>query len=164
MLMKKPILLSVLLLILSVSVFAATFLNRVGAATQNQVTGPVDTATFASGCFWCGEAKFSQLKGVLKVTSGYTGGHVADPSYELVSRGNTGHAEAFNVVYDSSVITYDELLEAFFYLTIQHSSTDREMTWVANTARPFSIITKRRQNVQLFILTSLLNKRSIRSQ
>jgi peptide-methionine (S)-S-oxide reductase len=114
MLMKKPILLFVLLLVLSVSVFAATFLNRVGAATQNQVTGPVDTATFASGCFWCGEAKFSQLKGVLKVISGYTGGHVADPSYELVSRGNTGYAEAFNVVYDSSVITYDELLEAFF--------------------------------------------------
>jgi peptide-methionine (S)-S-oxide reductase len=112
--MKKSILLSAILLILSVSVFAATFLNKVQAATQSTVTGPVDTATFASGCFWCGEAKFSQLKGVLKVTSGYIGGHVAKPSYEQVSRGNTGHAEAFNVIYDSSVITYDELLEAFF--------------------------------------------------
>jgi peptide-methionine (S)-S-oxide reductase len=114
MLMKKPVLISVLLLVLSVSVFAATFLNEVQSETQGKVTKAVDTATFASGCFWCGEAKFSQLKGVLKVTSGYIGGHVANPSYEMVSTGNTGHAEAFNVVYDSSVITYDELLEAFF--------------------------------------------------
>jgi peptide-methionine (S)-S-oxide reductase len=112
--MKKRIILSVLLFVLSVSVFAATSVKKVQTGIQDKVTGPVDTATFASGCFWCGEAKFSQLKGVLKVTSGYTGGHVADPSYELVSRGNTGHAEAFNLVYDSSVITYDELLEAFF--------------------------------------------------
>jgi peptide-methionine (S)-S-oxide reductase len=74
----------------------------------------LDTATLASGCFWCGEAKFSQLKGVVKVTSGFTGGHVANPSYELVCTGETGHAEAINVVYDASVITYDELLEAFF--------------------------------------------------
>lgn len=74
----------------------------------------LDTATFASGCFWCGEAKFSALKGVLKVTSGYTGGRTPRPSYEQVCTGTTGHAEAFNVIYDTSVITYDELLEAFF--------------------------------------------------
>jgi len=112
--MKKSILLSILLLVLSVSVFAADLLNRAKAGTQSKVVKSVDTATFASGCFWCGEAKFSQLKGVLKVTSGYTGGHIANPSYEQVSTGTTGHAEAFNIVYDSTVITYDELLEAFF--------------------------------------------------
>jgi peptide-methionine (S)-S-oxide reductase len=73
-----------------------------------------DTATFASGCFWCEEAKFSQLKGVLKVISGYTGGLHANPSYELVCTGTTGHAEACNIIYDPKVISYDELLEAFF--------------------------------------------------
>jgi peptide-methionine (S)-S-oxide reductase len=112
--MKKTILLSILLLALGVSAFAAALGNKKYTIIQGKVTGRVDTATFASGCFWCGEAKFSQLKGVLKVTSGYTGGHVADPDYEQVCTGTTGHAEAFNVVYDSSVITYDELLEAFF--------------------------------------------------
>jgi peptide-methionine (S)-S-oxide reductase len=112
--MKKQILLSIFLLALIVSAFAASLVNKKLGATLSKATGRIDTATFASGCFWCGEAKFSQLKGVLKVTSGYTGGHVADPDYEQVCTGTTGHAEAFNVVYDSSVITYDELLEAFF--------------------------------------------------
>ena len=112
--MKKPILLSILLLALIVSAFAASLVNKKHGATPSKATGRIDTATFASGCFWCGEAKFSQLKGVLKVTSGYTGGHMPDPDYEQVCTGMTGHAEAFNVIFDSSVITYDDLLEAFF--------------------------------------------------
>jgi peptide-methionine (S)-S-oxide reductase len=74
----------------------------------------LDTATFATGCFWCTEAKFQQLRGVKKVVSGFTGGHVANPSYAQVCTGQTGHAEACNIVYDPSVISYDELLEAFF--------------------------------------------------
>src|SRR5579864_6007276 len=73
-----------------------------------------DTATFAAGCFWCTEAKFQQLKGVKKVISGYTGGHVANPTYQQVCTGTTGHAEACNIIYDPSQITYDELIEAFF--------------------------------------------------
>lgn len=73
-----------------------------------------DTATFATGCFWCTEAKFMQLKGVEKVTSGYTGGTVAHPSYKQVCTGTTGHAEACNIIYDPSQISFDELLEAFF--------------------------------------------------
>lgn len=74
----------------------------------------LDTATFATGCFWCTEAKFQQLNGVKKVISGFTGGHVANPSYKEVCTGTTGHAEACNIIYDPKVITYDELLEAFF--------------------------------------------------
>lgn len=74
----------------------------------------LDTATFATGCFWCTEAKFQQLRGVKSVTSGFTGGKTPHPSYEQVCTGNTGHAEACNIVYDPSVISYDELLEAFF--------------------------------------------------
>ncbi|SDZ88863.1 peptide-methionine (S)-S-oxide reductase MsrA [Pedobacter hartonius] len=119
--MKIKSLLSILLLALSVSVFAAGLVNKTQAVTRSEATGHIDTATFASGCFWCAEAKFSQLKGVLKVTAGYTGGHVAHPDYELVCTGTTGHAEAFNVVYDSAVITYDELLEAFF---LSHDPTE----------------------------------------
>lgn len=74
----------------------------------------LDTATFAAGCFWCVETQFSQLDGVIKVVSGFTGGHVPNPSYELVCTGTTGHAEACNILYDPSKISYDELLAAFF--------------------------------------------------
>lgn len=76
--------------------------------------GKMDTATFAAGCFWCVEAQFGQLKGVKKVVSGFTGGNVKNPTYEEVCTGNTGHAEACNIIYDPSVISYDELLAAFF--------------------------------------------------
>jgi peptide-methionine (S)-S-oxide reductase len=73
-----------------------------------------DTATFATGCFWCTEAIFQELKGVLKATSGYSGGTVANPSYEDVCTGTTGHAECLQIVYDPSVISFDELLEVFW--------------------------------------------------
>lgn len=76
--------------------------------------GTTDTATFGSGCFWCTEAVFQQLNGVLKVTSGYSGGHVANPTYEQVCSKTTGHAEVTQIIFDPSVITYDELLEVFW--------------------------------------------------
>ncbi len=73
-----------------------------------------DTATFAAGCFWCVEAVFQELKGVYSVTSGYTGGKIKNPTYREVCSGLTGHAEACQIVYDPSVISYDDLLEAFW--------------------------------------------------
>ena len=73
-----------------------------------------DTATLGTGCFWCTEAIFQQLKGVLKVTSGYSGGHVINPTYEQVCDKNTGHAEVVQVVYDPKQITFDELLSVFW--------------------------------------------------
>jgi peptide-methionine (S)-S-oxide reductase len=73
-----------------------------------------DTATFATGCFWCTEAIFQELKGVLKATSGYSGGHVANPSYEDVCTGTTGHAECLQIVYDPKIITFDQLLAVFW--------------------------------------------------
>jgi peptide-methionine (S)-S-oxide reductase len=73
-----------------------------------------DTATLAAGCFWCTEAIFEQLKGVLSVESGFTGGQVKNPSYKEVCNGNTGHAEACQIVYDPSVISFVELLEVFW--------------------------------------------------
>ena len=73
-----------------------------------------DTATFANGCFWCTEAVFQQLNGVISATSGYSGGTVVNPTYEQVCEKNTGHAEALQIVFDPSVITFDELLEVFW--------------------------------------------------
>ena len=73
-----------------------------------------DTATFAAGCFWCVEAQFQQLSGVDTVISGFSGGHTSDPTYKEVCTGTTGHAEACNIIYDPSKISYDELLAAFF--------------------------------------------------
>jgi len=73
-----------------------------------------ELATFAGGCFWCVEHVFEELDGVLEVMSGYTGGHVENPTYKEVSSGKTGHYEAVQVVYDPSRITYTELLDVFW--------------------------------------------------
>jgi peptide-methionine (S)-S-oxide reductase len=83
-----------------------------GQFTGNMMT--TDTATFGTGCFWCTEAVFQELRGVLKATSGYSGGHMANPSYEQVCTKKTGHAEVIQVIYDPLKITYDELLEVFW--------------------------------------------------
>lgn len=73
-----------------------------------------DTATFGTGCFWCTEAIFQQVEGVIKVTSGYCGGQTENPSYKEVCTGTTGHAECLNIVYDPAKVTFDELLEMFW--------------------------------------------------
>lgn len=73
-----------------------------------------EMATLGGGCFWCLEAVFQELKGVLHVESGYTGGHVAHPTYEQVCDGTTGHAEVVRVEFDPAVVTYREILEIFF--------------------------------------------------
>jgi peptide-methionine (S)-S-oxide reductase len=72
-------------------------------------------AIFAGGCFWCTEAVFQNLKGVTSVVSGYVGGSIENPTYDQVSSGRTGHAEAILVEFDPSLITYKELLYVFFY-------------------------------------------------
>ena len=73
-----------------------------------------EVAVLAGGCFWCMEAVFSEIRGVIKVESGYSGGTVENPSYEEVCTGNTGHAESVRVTYDPSVISYGDILEIFF--------------------------------------------------
>jgi peptide-methionine (S)-S-oxide reductase len=72
-------------------------------------------ATFASGCFWCTESDFDKLPGVISTTSGYTGGTVPNPTYKQVSAGQTGHAEAVQVVYDPAVVSYDKLLDHYWH-------------------------------------------------
>lgn len=80
-------------------------------STTNQ---ELDTATFAAGCFWCIEEQFRHLDGVIEVNSGYTGGKTKNPTYKQVCSGTTGHAEACQIIYDPTIISFDELLAAFF--------------------------------------------------
>src|SRR3989344_4683059 len=72
------------------------------------------TAVFGGGCFWCVEAVFQMLRGVSKVEPGYAGGSIDNPSYERVSRGDTGHAEVIRITYDPDIISYEDLLTVFF--------------------------------------------------
>jgi len=87
--------------------------------------GESATAVFAGGCFWCIEADFEKLPGVLDVESGYTGGHVPDPDYAQVSAGGTGHAEAVRVRYDPARVSYAELLD-YFWKRIDPTVKDRQ--------------------------------------
>ncbi|HEV8582971.1 MAG TPA: peptide-methionine (S)-S-oxide reductase MsrA [Thermoanaerobaculia bacterium] len=91
-------------------------------------------ATFAGGCFWCMEHPFDQLPGVISVTSGYTGGHKKNPSYEEVSSGGTGHAESVDVVYDPSKIAYEKLLDVYWH-NIDPLAKDRQFCDVGTQYR-----------------------------
>ncbi len=82
-------------------------------ATNNQPS-TLETATFGAGCFWCVEAQFQLLDGVVKVESGYSGGSVKNPSYKEVCNGTTGHAEVCQISYDPSKVSYEEMLAAFW--------------------------------------------------
>ena len=97
--------------------FAAT-----GSAGDQEEKG---YATFAGGCFWCIEADFEKIDGVVAATSGYTGGTVKNPSYEEVSAGGTGHTEAIRVVFNPEVVSYRELIEAFWH-NIDPTVADRQ--------------------------------------
>jgi peptide-methionine (S)-S-oxide reductase len=114
----------------AVTFVAAIFFNSCEARTENPnlqnpetmetpaatttTNSTLDTATFGSGCFWCVEAVFQDLKGVEKVVSGYSGGFVKNPAYREVCMGTTGHAEVCQITYNPSVITFEELLEVFW--------------------------------------------------
>ena len=77
-------------------------------------TENIKTATFANGCFWCTEAVFQRLEGVSEIVSGFTGGNIKNPPYREVVQGRTGHAEAIQLNYDETLISYEELLLVFF--------------------------------------------------
>ncbi|MEN8753894.1 MAG: peptide-methionine (S)-S-oxide reductase MsrA [Desulfobacterales bacterium] len=88
-----------------------------GAKMNSQVDtkpGPTQTAVFAGGCFWCTESDFEKVDGVIEAISGYTGGDMANPTYEQVSSGGTGHVEAVKVIYDPTKIIYEQLLDVFW--------------------------------------------------
>jgi peptide-methionine (S)-S-oxide reductase len=85
--------------------------NSLNIKTHNEI---YDTATFGAGCFWCIEAVFSELKGVVKLLPGYMGGKLKNPTYKEVCTGITGHAEVVQIIYNAEIISYVELLEVFF--------------------------------------------------
>ena len=84
------------------------------ARRSNRMNTNLQTATLAGGCFWCLEAVYDEVKGVQGVESGYTGGHVDNPSYRAVCNGDTGHAEVIQVHFDPNVVSYRDLLNVFF--------------------------------------------------
>ena len=108
-----------------------TRLMCVAAVVACGATGPAaaqaatETAVFAGGCFWCVEADFDKVPGVISTTSGYTGGTVANPTYEQVSSKQTGHAEAVRIVFDPAKVSYEKLLE-YFWRTIDPTTKDRQ--------------------------------------
>lgn len=97
---------------------------RVGPGAGSEAK--TEIAVLAGGCFWGVEAVYEHVKGVVDVTSGFAGGRAANPSYELVSRGTTGHAESVRIVYDPSVISYAKLLEIFFRVAHDPTELDRQ--------------------------------------
>ena len=97
----------------AVALLAALATSGAAAPTRSPKPG-LARATFAGGCFWCMEGPFDKLPGVVSTTSGYSGGSVKDPSYEQVSSGETGHAEAVEIVYDPAKVTYEQLLDVFW--------------------------------------------------
>ena len=104
------------------SAFALLAVSAAPAVAAPTVkSAPLDTVVFAGGCFWGVQAVFQHVNGVVSATSGYAGGKVAKPSYEDVSTGTTGHAEAVRVVYDPSKVAYSKLLDVFF--TVAHDPT-----------------------------------------
>lgn len=115
---EKPI----LILFFTLIIVSGLFAENEGKNINNQkfkmeeeiFMSKKDTATFGEGCFWCTEAIFERLKGVISVTSGYAGGTVPNPTYEQVCTGTTRHAEVSRIIYDPDVISYDELLKVFF--------------------------------------------------
>ncbi len=104
--------LGVLVLAAALGPVAVAAQPKAAEARQDEVQ--LEKATFAGGCFWCMEPPYDELEGVISTTSGYTGGHVRNPTYQEVSAGTTGHAEAVQVVYNPSRVTYERLLEVFW--------------------------------------------------
>lgn len=101
---------------------ALLLIPAVGGAQSATPTRTTETAVFAGGCFWGVDAVFKHVKGVVQVVSGYAGGKAPTAHYEIVSTGETGHAESVEVTYDPTVITYRQLLQVFF--TVAHDPTE----------------------------------------
>jgi peptide-methionine (S)-S-oxide reductase len=107
---------------------------QTGAAAVGAQPG-LQKATFAGGCFWCVEADFDKVPGVISTTSGYTGGRVTNPTYEQVSRGGTGHAEVVEILFDPAVVSYEQLLD-HFWRNVDPFVSHRQFCDVGDQYRP----------------------------
>ncbi|GJL51033.1 MAG: peptide methionine sulfoxide reductase MsrA [Nitrospirales bacterium] len=127
------------MIVASILAFSAIvlILGQAPASSMDTGTsgGKYAKATFAGGCFWCMEPPYDKLEGVISTTSGYIGGHTVNPTYEEVSAGGTGHAEAIEVIYDPSKITYAALLEVY-WKNIDPTTPDRQFCDHGDQYRP----------------------------
>jgi peptide-methionine (S)-S-oxide reductase len=114
--------------------------GQTGAGTPARI----ETAVFAGGCFWCVEADFDKVPGVQSTTSGYTGGHTENPTYEQVSAGGTGHVEAVQIVYDPTVVTYEALVD-HFWRTIDPFNGRGQFCDIGESYRPVIFVADDRQ-------------------
>jgi peptide-methionine (S)-S-oxide reductase len=105
------------------------------ASQQTTTSRGLQKATFAAGCFWCVEADFDKVKGVVETISGYTGGRVRNPTYEQVSSGGTGHTEAVEIIFDPAVVTYERLLD-HYWRNVDPFAADRQFCDVGAQYRP----------------------------
>jgi peptide-methionine (S)-S-oxide reductase len=126
---------------------------------------PLDTVVFAGGCFWGVQAVFQHVKGVVSATSGYAGGTVANPGYEQVSTGRTGHAESVRVVYDPAKVSYQQLLTVFFSVAHDPTELNRQGPDVGTQYRSALFYTNdaQRQATQAYI-AQLAKKQKIVTQ
>ena len=121
-------------ILLMLTALAACAQSDGNATVQRPTSDKTAVAIFAGGCFWCMEPPYDKLPGVIATTSGYTGGHVANPTYEQVSAGGTGHAEAVQVRYDPTKISYATLLDVF-WRNIDPVAVDRQFCDVGSQYR-----------------------------
>jgi peptide-methionine (S)-S-oxide reductase len=120
--------------LVSALLFAPTLRAAVAAEPLASTEPRLATAVFAGGCFWCMEPPFDKLVGVVRTTSGYTGGHQRNPTYEEVSAGTTGHTEAIEVTYDPVKISYQQLLDVF-WKNVDPVAVDRQFCDVGRQYR-----------------------------
>ena len=112
---------ALLVLVAVLSIVAVVAANWTRPAPEKKVAAAdakVESAVFAGGCFWCVEANFEKVDGVIEVLSGYTGGHKENPTYKEVCSHTTGHVEAVQVTYDANLVTYEDLLEVLSLIHI----------------------------------------------
>lgn len=128
--------------------------------SQPDETKDLEVATLAAGCFWCTEAAYSIIKGVERIEPGYTGGTVSSPSYEQVSTGTTGHAEAAQVYFDPKVISYREILEVFFTIH-DPTSLNRQGSDVGTQYRSAIFYNSQEQKAEAEKLINELGKEGI---
>ena len=118
---------------------------------QKMDNNNLEEITFGGGCFWCVESCFNMLKGVQSAISGYSGGHKDNPTYQEVCTGETGHAEVVQITYDPAVISYEQLMDVFFFYMILPNLTDKGMISGLNT-------------VPLFIIKMMLKKQKLKKR
>jgi peptide-methionine (S)-S-oxide reductase len=123
-----------MLLLIVVTGFLAGIIPSANASGRESGGRGPEKAAFAGGCFWCMEHPFDELHGVISVTSGYTGGHKKNPTYEEVSAGGTGHAESVQIVYDPGRISYEKLLDVFWH-NIDPTTSNRQFCDSGNQYR-----------------------------